>query len=227
MTNVSTPEKVALRQILRSAAITTLERNGWKVERIARAGKSSVRRITKNNVSKVVSIRTTQNTWIAFPRNQADDGWATLADVDCVVAASVNNPLDPRFINIHMLDADDVRARFDRAYAARMAANYSIPIGRGVWISLYDKESADPITHVGAGAGLDKSREIGRVPLVPGTAIQTAAKDDADDEEQEGDHTTSEIVAQEEAPLTINEAKRRLAASLGVDISAIKITVHT
>lgn len=211
MTNVSSsPEKVAFRRLLRAAATTALGQNGWEVERIARAGKSSVRRITKGDVSKVVSIRTTQDAWIAFPRNRTDTGWATLADVDYVVAASVDDPVDPRFINIHLLDADDMRARFDRAYAARRAANYSIPVGRGVWISLYDKESAEPVTHVGAGAGLDESREIGRVPLAPGTAAQSAAKNQADD-----------------APLTINEAKRRLAASLGVDISAIKITVHT
>jgi hypothetical protein len=227
MTNVSsTPRKVALRQLLRRTAITALEQRGNKVERVPGANKSSVRRITKNKVSNLVSIRTTQDTWIAFPRNKTNTGWATLEGVDYVVVASVNNPVDPSFIHVHFLDAKDVRARFDRAYAARLAANYAIPLNRGIWISLYDKESTDPVNRVGAGAGLDKSREIARVPLVLGTAIQTVAKAEADENEQEGDHSDTAI-EDEEAPLTINEAKRRLASSLGVDISAISITVHT
>ena len=92
-----------------------LEGQGYKVERIARIGKSSVRRITMNGVSKIVSIRTTQDTWIAFPRNKANKGWSTLEDVDFVVAASVDNPDDPRFAKIHLMPADDMRARFNWA----------------------------------------------------------------------------------------------------------------
>src|SRR5689334_2352976 len=91
MTNVSaTPEKLATRGRLFQVAVEALEQDGWKVERIARSGKSSVRRITKGKIAKTASIRTSQDTWIAFPRNPTDDGWATLADVDYVVAATVD-----------------------------------------------------------------------------------------------------------------------------------------
>ena len=96
MTNVSIiPEKMAIRYELFRIAVEALEKQGWKVERIARSGKSSVRRITKGKTTKTVSIRTTQDKWIAFPRNRKDDAWATLADVDYVVAASVDSPRQP------------------------------------------------------------------------------------------------------------------------------------
>ena len=57
-----------------------------------------------------------------------------------------------------------MRARFDRAYAARIKAGYKIPLGRGVWVSLYSPEATDPVTYVGAGAGL-KSPPIAKVAL--------------------------------------------------------------
>ena len=165
MTNVyATPKKVSTKTRLFEAGVAALEREGWKVERIAKAGKASVRRITKDKESCVVSIRTTQDTWIAFPRTKDDKQWVTLADVDFVVAVSVDDKDNARFAQVHMLDGDDMRACFDRAYAARIKAGYHISTGRGMWVSLYFEEAIDPVTHVGAGAGL-KSPPIARVPL--------------------------------------------------------------
>jgi hypothetical protein len=112
-----------------------------------------------------------------------------------------------------MIDGDEMRDRFNRAYAARMKAGHTIPIGRGVWVSLYLPEAQDPVSHVGAGAGL-KFPPIATVPL----KLDVLA-----DQEVESD---SEAPREQEAPLTIAEAKRRLAVSLGVDPSSIKITVE-
>lgn len=111
-----------------------------------------------------------------------------------------------------MIEADEMRQRFDRAYAARIAADYSIPLGRGVWVSLYHTEANDPVTHVGAGAGLDHP-PIARVPLEPDESASevTITTKDGDNHDM---------------PLTIAEAKRRLAVTLGVDPSSIKITVE-
>jgi hypothetical protein len=215
MTNVSaTPEKVSTRSVLFQAAEEALEKDGWKVERIARSGKSSVRRITKGKQTKTVSIRTSQDTWIAFPRTPKDDAWATLADVDYVVAASVDSHSNPRFAQVHLIPGDEMRARFDRAYAARKKAGYQLPIGRGIWLSLYDKESRDPVTHVGAGAGMDHPA-IAKVPLSGQGAAARAVQP----------HSEPLAAGADEAPLTIAQAKRRLAISLGVAESDIKITI--
>jgi len=64
--------------------LKALEENGYTIERVPSIGKSSIRRIKKDGQSKIVSIKTTQDTWIAFQRN--DTSWITLPDVDAVVA---------------------------------------------------------------------------------------------------------------------------------------------
>ncbi|MFC5755865.1 hypothetical protein [Rhizobium sp. GCM10022189] len=215
MTNVSgTAEKISTRAHLFQIAVRALENEGWMVERISRIGKASVRRITKGKVSKKVSIRTSQDTWIAFPRNKTDTDWATLADVDFVVASSVDDRDNPKFAQVHMIDADDMRARYDRAYAARKAADYTMPVGRGIWLSLYDEEKDQPVTLVGAGAGL-ANPAIAKVPMIATTL----------DEQEEDDVESQEKAEATEAPLTIAEAKRRLAVTLGVSEADIKITI--
>jgi hypothetical protein len=213
MTNVfGTPEKGSRRDRLFRIGLETLHQHGWKVERIPGIGKSSVRRITKGGKSRKVSIRTSQDAWIAFPRNEADNGWVTLSEVDVVLAVSVDDGDDPKFAQVHMIEADEMRQRFDRAYGARIAAGYSIPLGRGVWVSLYHPDATDPVTHVGGGAGLDHP-PIARVPFEP--------------EESDSDVLLeTKDLDNRDMPLTIAEAKRRLAVTLGVDPSSIKITVE-
>lgn len=136
----------------------------------------------------------------------------TLSNVDVVLAVSVDDRYQPKFGQVHMIEADEMRKRFDRAYAARMKAGYSIPIGRGVWLSLYDHEKNDPVTLVGAGVGLAHP-PIASVPLESRQSI--------------GDGRNCTIGGNSgNEPLTIAEAKRRLAVTLGVDPSSIKITVE-
>ena len=217
MTNVSaTPEKLSVRNRLFQVAEEALQKDGWKVERIARSGKSSLRRITKGKLDKTVSIRTSQDTWIAFPRTGADDAWATLGGVDYVAAASVDDSANPQFAQVHLIPGEEMRARFDRAYAARKKAGYTLPVGRGIWVSLYEHEAQNPVTLVGAGAGLDHPA-IAKVPL---------SGQEVDSLSAERDSVAAEAPA-DEPPLTIAEAKRRLAASLGVAESDIKITISS
>ncbi|MCA1527859.1 hypothetical protein [Bradyrhizobium yuanmingense] len=214
MTNVyATPEKVTMKNALFSAAITALEQDGWKVERVAGSGKSSVRRITKGTVSKTISIRTTQDRSIAFPRTAGDKGWRTLDEVDAVVAAAVDDRWNPKFANIHLLDGDEMRDRFNRTYAARKAADHVIPVGRGVWLSLYSTESNSPVHLVGAGAGLAHP-PFAKVPL---DADRMTAPSDDDAPDEDGlvqASTVNEVMA---------VARERLASLLGVATSAIKL----
>jgi len=213
MTNVFiTPEKGDRGSRLFQIGLDTLRQQGWKIERIPSIGKSSVRLITKGGKSRKVSIRTSQDTWIAFPRTKEDNAWVTLSDVDLVLAVSVDDKDAPKYAQVHMIEADEMRQRFDRAYAARIASGRSIPLGRGVWVSLYRRETTNPVDNVGAGAGLDHP-PIARVLLEP-----EESDSDKNVETKNGDS--------QEKPLTIAEAKRRLAVTLGVDPSSIKITVE-
>lgn len=217
MTNIfTTPGKKPMKTYLFQIAVQALEADGWKVERVQGSGKSSVRRITKGSQSKVVSIRTTQDTAIAFPRLEGDSGWRTLDEVDAVVPVSVDDRDNPKFAKVHLIDGDEMRDRFNRAYKARKEAGHSIPIGRGVWLSLYLPEANDPPTHVGAGAGL-KFKPIATIPLSPDMVAEVDEQDD---------DMSPVVIAHDDEPLTIADAKRRLAKTLGVDPSNIRITVE-
>jgi hypothetical protein len=207
MTNVSgSPEKVSLRRKLFSMGETALEQAGWRVERIQGIGKSSVRRITKGSERHTVSIRTTQDCWIAFPRNDEDNGWVTLDDVDYVVAVTVDEKDNPKKGLVFMIDGDEMRERFNRTYRARLDAGHTIPVGRGVWVSMFVEEDLAAPSTVGGGIALN------RKPL----ASVLLGDDDLDEPADQPD----------EAPMTIAEAKRRLAQSLGVDPEKIKILIE-
>jgi hypothetical protein len=211
MANIfGSPEKVSVKQRLFESGVKALQDAGYKVERIQGSGKASVRRIVKGRESKVVSIRTTQDTWIAFPRTLDDKGWRTLSEVDYVVAVSVDDPQNPKNAKVHMLSGDEMRDRFDRAYFARKQAGHSIPVNRGVWVSLYLPDGNDPVNRVGAGAGL-KTPPMATIPLSGDT--QQSVKANLSDDESDFE------------PLTILEAKRRLAITLGIKPENIKITV--
>lgn len=230
MTNVSgTPEKRATRKALFAFAEETLKKQGWTVSRVPRGGKASLRLITKGDKSHKVSIRTSQDTWIAFPRKTGSEGWVTLDDVDYVIAASVNDRHSPTEARVHMIPGDEVRARFDRAYKARKAADFVIQDGRGIWLSLYDEDASEPITRVGAGLGLDY-KPLAVLDLIKSALPPGSGKADgevADDDEDDAEDGSPAFGASEKAlPLTIAEAKRRLAETLGVPESAIKITIE-
>lgn len=226
MTNVfPTKEKVDLKYKLFNLGVQTLQEEGWKVERVAGSGKSSMRRISKGQMSKVVSIRTTQDTAIAFPRDRHDKSWITLSEVDYVVAVSVDDCYDPKFAQVHMLDGKEMRDRFDRAYAARLKAGHTIPLGRGVWIQLYIPESDKTPSHVGGGAGLVHPA-LKQVPLDSLDLDRSPHPQVAGGGIPNSPQSQVAQMGSGEPPLTIPEAKRRLGATLGVGPDRIKIIVE-
>jgi hypothetical protein len=217
MTNIfNTPEKHDRKTRLFQIGIEALQKQGWTVIKERGLGKSSVRRVTKNGESKLVSIKTTQDQWLSFAPKPKGKGWSTLDDVDVVLAVSVDANVPPREALVHWLPGDEMRERFDLALKARKEANRVQPDRRGVWIPLYEREEAsENVSYVGGGAGLDHPA-IARVamhgvgPTPPPTSPDDLPDDDRDDE----------------GLLTIAEAKRRLALSLGVSESSIKIMVE-
>lgn len=224
MTNVSgTPRKRATRKGLFAFGVESLQRDGWTVSRVPRGGKASLREISRGGEKRRVSIRTSQDAWIAFPRKSDGSGWVTLDDVDFVLAVSVDDRHNPTFARAHMIPGDEARARYDRAYAARQKAGHTLPNGRGIWLSLYDHEADEPVSHVGAGMGLD-------FPPIQTLDLQMSAlpagADDVDDEVADEEDEPEAVPPVTEAPLSIPEAKRRLAATLGVPETAIKISIE-
>jgi hypothetical protein len=192
--------------------LQALEQSGWTVQREKGIGKSSVRRISKNGDSKLVSIRTTQDRWIAFPAKPNGKGWFTLDDVDAVVAVSFS-PESRDEVWAHQIPATEIRERFDRAYKARKEAGRHLPKGRrGIWIPLYAQEADNKnVSYVGGGAGLDH-KPIARFPLNGGTRGAGTTESGNSSAPKDG--------------LTIASAKRGLALTYGVAESSIKIIIE-
>ena len=162
MTNVfATPEKVMRRDRLFQIGIETLQKEGWKVEKIQGFGKSSVRRITKGRKSQKVSIRTSQDTWIAFPRNHQDNGWITLSDVDVVLAVSVDDRHDPKFAQVHMIEAAIRFMAFPQRYCASFWGSVSTPqiASRDALMSF---ASAVSLSWMSESAFISRSSKAGR-----------------------------------------------------------------
>ncbi|MDH2329208.1 hypothetical protein QCN27_20405 [Cereibacter sp. SYSU M97828] len=216
MTNVSGPGKADLRNRLFQIGQQALEAEGWKVEKATGLGKGSVRRLTRGKESLLVSIRTTQDQYIAFPRTPDDTEWNTLGMVDAVVAVSVDDKENPTTGKVHFLKGDEVRRRFDLGYKARRAANHKLPVGRGMWLPLYLPHAEESTYQVGGGLGLDFP-PIAEVSLtdVAGTAPSADVREAAE-----------EAASEPRAPLTITEAKRQLAEAFGVSPDQVKITIE-
>lgn len=212
MTNIfKTSRKITLRDQLFQAGVRALMDAGWQVSRAPGMGKSSVRRIEKDGQQMLVSIRTSQDQFIAFPPKAKGKGWVTLDEVDAVIAVSVDANVPPKKALVHWLPGDETRERFNRALKARADAGHSRPPGRGIWVPLYIKDD-DTVRHVGGGAGLDHP------------AMATIALDDVPpSREAPATEATGE---QDDQRSVIDQAKRMISEHIGVPMAAIRITIE-
>jgi hypothetical protein len=69
-------------------------------EKVQGGGKGSVRHITRGAEDHLVSIRTSQDQWFAFPLTP-ENTWLTLEQVDVVIVASVDDRDAPKNVNVH------------------------------------------------------------------------------------------------------------------------------
>jgi hypothetical protein len=188
---------------------------GFSSERVKGIGKWSIRRLTHRitGESEVVCIRTSQTTWLGFHWSTKNSNWEELAGVDAVFAVSVDNEDAPQWINVHHIPAKEIASRLNRLKVAKEERGLSLD-GKVLWISLYDTDAADPVKFVGAGAGLSFA-PIHRIPFSRQLDV-TLPKADA-------------LIALQpnvEVPLTIPDAKKKLAASLGVPEDRIRIFIE-
>jgi hypothetical protein len=178
-------------------ALKALEQDGYVIEKIPGKGKSSLRKISKDGTSQRVTIRTSGDGHGYIAFQRSETAWLTLPEVDSVVAVSVRNKERPEFAHVDRIEGKEIQDRLDQQYADRLAEGYIIRPGHPVYLSLAD---------------LPKTWTY-EVPLTLESSVA------------QGRQSETNIVG-EEPPLTISEAKRRLAISLGVDPSNIKISIE-
>jgi hypothetical protein len=154
MMTVKLDERLPETRQLVDAAVQALESKGWQVgSRPAGSRNTSARRITKGGQSHLVAIRTSRDTYIGFGPSGVHP-----TNYDFIVAASVDHPVTPTEIRVHMIPGKEVAKALQRHIDARQQKG-----DRGLdmnWIPLYDRSDA------GGGLGLDFP-PIARVPSQP------------------------------------------------------------
>jgi len=148
-------------RVLVDAAIVAAKDKGFTLRRMPGRGRSTVYEVERNGNKRLAAIRTTRDRLIAFP--PMADGWKTLDDVKLVFVAALDVPEAPANIQVFMFPADEVRARFDAALAARIEAGHNIVEHFGMWISLDADDRGLPAS-VGAGIA-DNFRPIAVFPI--------------------------------------------------------------
>lgn len=136
--------------LLVNAAKNAADAQGHSMERVPGRGLSNIWNVTKDGETKVASIRTTRDRWFAFPPLEGGTKWKTLDDVDTVIVATVDSKDEPENIEVYIFPADEVRKRFDEAYAARQKNGQSVKDNFGMWIGL-DQDKRGIASSVGSG----------------------------------------------------------------------------
>lgn len=202
--------KPARKTYLFELAERALRDEGWTIQRIPRCRKHGLRQILRNGETLTVAIRTSQDTAVAFPRKADDTGWETLDDADLVLVATVDVKDDPKSCLVFQFDGAEMRRRFDASYRARLDAGHSVPLERGIWLQMFIPEDKSVATRVGGGLA------IGKRPIL---WEQIGTRQQMPPLEEPKSHTSQEM-------LTVAEAKKRLAATLNVDVDQVKIVIE-
>lgn len=202
--------------------------NGYTLSRVPGRGLSNIWTITKNGETKRACVRTTRDRWIAFPPLEQGAKWKTLDEVQLVIVAAVDSKEKPKNIEVYLLPADEVRRRFNAAYAARVGADHVVRENYGMWVGLDPDPRENTPGYVGSGI-------IAQYPRVAVYSVESLLADEAaepasDAEEIEvfdGVQERAEEPGEPERALTIAgvmaRAREQLAEIAGVRVEAVKL----
>jgi hypothetical protein len=138
-------------RLMVSAAIEGAKLSGYEMKKQPGRGLSNTWEMTKGGSTKVASVRTTRDRWIAFPPLEKGTRWKTLDDVDLVLVSAVDDPKNPQNVDVYLFPADVVRKRFDDSYAARIENGHTVRDDYGMWVLL---DAGDPSIPTQVGSGL-------------------------------------------------------------------------
>ncbi len=211
-----------LRNLLVDAAKQAAEKEGYKLQRVPGRGLSNIWNMEKDGKTEKVSIRTTQDRWIAFPRIERGTKWKTLDEVDMVIVAAVDSKESPKNIEVYIFPASEVRKRFNDAYAARDKDGQINYDNFGMWVAL-DEDLRGIARSVGSGI----VKQYPRVAVYSIEALLSAAPIANQPPHTGIGGTIDEGTGQEVQPATIAEVmawtRRRVAEIAGVRVDAVKL----
>jgi hypothetical protein len=195
------------------------EEQGYKLSRVPGRGLSNVWTAEKDGKTKLVSIRTTRDRWIAFQPLEKGKRWKTLDKADLVIVAAVDDKEDPKNIQVYIFPAAEVRQRFDAAFKARSQEGHKNKDNFGMWVAL-DTDDRGIAASVGSGLA-DKYNPVATYPIealaaeLHGTATDyDVAEVDVDDPDETRPTTIGEVMTW---------ARMRVAELAGVHVDRVKL----
>jgi hypothetical protein len=203
-------------RLLVDAAKKAVQAQGYSLQRVPGRGLSNIWTLTKNGQTKTASIRTTRDRWIAFPPLEGGKKWKTLDDVDTVVVAAVDSKDEPENIEVMMFSAEEVRKRFDAAYAARIKDGQTVKDNFGMWVGL---DHDDRGLAASVGSGIAEKHERLATYSIAGLLEETPGPlpEDGDVDNASGTPELSTIAE------VMAWTRSRLATIAGVEVEAIKL----
>ncbi|MGH8251707.1 MAG: hypothetical protein ACREVI_13610 [Steroidobacteraceae bacterium] len=202
--------------VMVGAATRALKESGFDLKRVPGRGRANVWEIAQGGKSKRASIRTSKDRWFAFPPLKRGTKWKTLDTVDVVIVAVVDDPQDPRSIEVYLFDAPDVQKRFDASYAARIKAGMTVRDNFGMWVGL-DEDSRGLPASVGSGLAA-KHKPLG-VYRIEDLTARIAAKDSMQPELPRAEATFQQGTIAE----VLDWARKRIASLSGVAAQSVKL----
>lgn len=197
---------------------------GYELERVPGRGLSNIYTATKDGSSQKVSIRTTRDRWFAFPPLEKGSKWKTLSEVDMVIVASVDSKEEPENVEVYIFPANEVRQRFNSAYAARIKDGQTVRDNFGMWVSL-GRDDRGIAASVGSGIG-DKYGAVAVYSILD-LLTNNPHDEDGDPQADDIDIATNEMAVATTAPMTIGDVladtRNRIAQIAGVKPDAVRL----
>ncbi len=211
-------------RLMVNAALEGARSQGYDLRRQPGRGLSNTYQASKDGKVHVVSVRTTRNRWMAFPPLEKGTRWKTLGDVELVLVSAADDNENPQNVDVYLFPADEVRRRFDAAYAARLKAGHKLPDNYGMWVLL---DAGNPAVTNQVGSGLaEKYPRIARFSIdeleANGPVLAAGADDEAAAEvEVEGEPNAGTVLNTVADVLAF--ARSKIAELTGMPVNAIKL----
>lgn len=212
-------------RLLVEAAKRGAQEHGLVLSRRPGRGLANVWETKIDGVPVLISIRTTRDRYIAFPPLEKGQRWKTLDGVQKVLVATVDNPAVPTAVEVYLFEAADVRARFDAAYAARVAAGQAVTDNFGMWLGL-DRDMRDSAAAVGTGI-VEEYKRLARYRIAD--LIKTAQGSGGAalaPEAEEGRTSERGAVDPQSVGDIIAWARGRIAKAASVPVEAVKLDLR-
>lgn len=212
----SEPNEPSAYRKLTDAAVNALREKNWEVEKEPGMTRQNVWRMTRNGESHLVSVRTTRNRWIAYNTMEKGKKWKTLDDVAyaCIAAYTYNDEdEDPNGIEVHLIDADELRAHFDTGYRIRTKGGQKVTDDFGMWICM-DQYDEDPLA--GGGSGFANGK----------TLIASYPFGEEDEDDDEGAAAPASAPAALTVAQIVETARAEIARTTGVGVESISLELR-